>query len=155
MMAIDNLLNSFGLTEGEKLSFVSTNRNLFANEFNLKNSSILKEQVQNFYRINKKMLEDIMSSNHSDLRKDKFDQIIQVLKIEFSQTSALTKQIRLKSMSNKLNPSLLASYVHMYINRLVQSNNRLNEFLMYEYLERFYRSLHGRRKSLSKAATKD
>ena len=42
--------------------------------------------------------------------------------------------------------SLLASYIHMMMNRLFKSKNRLHELVLYEFLYRYYKGEQAKEK---------
>ncbi len=137
--AIDQFLTAFGLDQQERLLFIQQNRNLFAREFRLEQSKDLKNQIQNSYRAHKNHIYQLLSAATVDAELVKgFDEIKSIIQLQSKLLSSPILSIKKVLAKNKedLLP-ILASYVHMYVNRFFPANARFQEFIVYEYLERY------------------
>lgn len=57
--------------------------------------------------------------------------------------------IKINKRSNKITIEyLLTSYIHMMLNRLFKSKNRIYELVLYDFLRRYYASKIARKSSI-------
>jgi thiopeptide-type bacteriocin biosynthesis protein len=139
LKAIDAFLDSFLMDDTEKLSLLTPLQDSFRAEFNV--TKLLAKQVNDKFRAERQHINNIMSlelhGNHSYapffqflIRKQEMDTPVA------AQILSLHKQGKLQVPLQ----SLLASYVHMLMNRLFKSKNRLHEMVCYDFLYRYYKS---------------
>lgn len=131
-------LDAFCLSIQEKLKFTEALKNSFYKEFGSEKDL-------------KKQLDRIFIDNQNEINKS--------LSINISKTNKLTKSISLhkKELQNNVNKilflqknselevdinDLISSYIHMSVNRLFISNNRLHELALYDFLWRYYKKLY-------------
>ena len=95
-------------------------------KFNIHNSKSLNEA----YRKKRNTVSDIIQGNNLD------DRTLSISKSIKTYTNTVAAIIG-ESPWNKLN---IPSYIHMEMNRLFASNNRLNEMVVYNFLTRYYKS---------------
>lgn len=132
LLLVDKYLDSFGLNCENKSVFSQNRCDAYRTEFNINNSWQLKD-INNAYRKERRVIDSIMQKGIGSLT---VDEIIQWRTINF-------KTI-FESINWQLEVPLsdyLFSVVHMTINRLFRTNNRLCEMIIYEYLNKYYISL--------------
>ena len=95
----------------------------------------LKSQLDKKYRENKKEIGEFLENSDNYL-DEIWDSRMGVLEKTANEIGTLNPKV----------DQLLASFIHMHINRLVSSNQRLHELLMYDFLLRNYISQIARQK---------
>lgn len=127
-MLIDSLLTRLGLSLEQKKEFIERMNDSFLREFkfNIHNSRSLNDA----YRKKRNTVSDIIQGNNLD------DRTLSISKSIKTYTNTVAAIIG-ESPWNKLN---IPSYIHMEMNRLFASNNRLNEMVVYNFLTRYYKS---------------
>lgn len=145
LRAIDELLNSFQLSLQQKLALLTELKNAFAAEFNM--DKLLKMQLDQKHRANKKVIEQVMDSSN-DVLNELFP-LIEIIKQKSINTEGVTNALLDIDADGGLQvplADLLNSYIHMLLNRLFPSNQRLHEMVAYDFLFRYYQSSVARRK---------
>lgn len=134
--SIDKLLSLFNYPLNSRLSLMQTLKEAFANEFKV--DKIFKLQIDQKYRLYREKIEEVLSQGSNPGEKHLFatdDTHILM--------STIASEIKALHASNQLDvtlDSLLSSYIHMHVNRLMQSGHRMHELLKYDFLYRHYRS---------------
>ena len=143
MRSIDTLLDDFGFPIQGKMDLLQMLKDGFHQEF--ASDKALKEQLTAKYRSHRASIEKAMGLWETanpllpwkkllDDRSQAYATIIQqLLKI-------------CKTNSQPSLPSLLSSYIHMLVNRVVADSPRLHELVIYDFLYSYYRSVHARQK---------
>ena len=138
LKSIDSLLNSFKYNDEGKNELLLVLSSSFKKEFN--SSKHLVKQLSSKYRNKQKIIEEFLidsgsNSNQStikDLLKEKEKKIdnivVEILKLNTDGDLDL-------SISQ-----LMSSYIHMLMNRLFKSRNRVHELVCYDFLSRYYKS---------------
>ncbi len=142
----DDLLNSFGLDLAAKKELMTKLQSNFYAEFGVR-SKESKKMLSDKFRAERKNITALLSKtlHHTDelaIIWQTFEQRHQNFQPVVVQILSLDKQ-------NKLGvalPDLLASYVHMFLNRFLRSKQRLHELVIYDFLVQFYTSEMARRK---------
>jgi lantibiotic biosynthesis protein len=145
LRAIDELLNCFQLSLQDKLSLLTELKNAFAAEFNM--DKMLKMQLDQKHRANKKIIEEIMDSSKDLLNE--LSPLIHIIKEKSERIEQVTATILDIASKGELQvplADLLNSYIHMLLNRLFPSNQRLHEMVAYDFLFRYYQSAIARKK---------
>lgn len=127
-LIVDTLLTKLGFSLEQKKEHVERMNDSFLSEFNfnIHNSKSLNDA----YRIKRKAVTNIVSG----LEKDDMDSLMREhVNTYVKKVAEIIGDIPI----DKLN---LSSYLHMEMNRLFTSNNRLNEMVVYNYLTRYYKS---------------
>ncbi|MDP2542385.1 hypothetical protein CSC81_10570 [Tenacibaculum discolor] len=139
---IDNFLNSFKMEDEKKFFLLNIMKTSFAKEFNM--SRELKKQLDVKYRKERKKIDSFLEED--DFRYKEITSLLkekELLTIEFAKNILnLEKEMLLEV---KLE-SLIYSYVHMLMNRLFKSKNRIYEMVIYDFLYRYYKSHIARKK---------
>lgn len=136
---VADYLTQAGMDITEKLQFVEKMRNMFFCEFgnNKHNDKILNLK----YRRHQKTIEETLfiSRTPSSGKAATLTAIIENLWNVY--------EIREQVLNKRQN--LIASYIHMFINRLFESNQRKYEYALYHLLSNHYRALVAREKLLA------
>lgn len=146
--SIDAILSDFGLTINQKLIFMEKPSKSFAEEFGMNKN--LKLQLDQKYRSVNPDIQLIMNLNKGnageylsliELLEQRTDRIIKIV-TDIKKIESLDKSIDI--------PNLLSSYVHMIMNRIFRSKQRMHEMVVYDFLYRHYKSTIAREKSAEK-----
>jgi thiopeptide-type bacteriocin biosynthesis protein len=125
---IDFYLSHFGLTDSQKLSFMERLRDSFYKEFDINKDN--KKQIEKVYNNHKesiyKQLLDTNNAITNTAIKHNIDEILKVTSQELASENKMTY--------------LISSFIHMSLNRLYYSNNRIHELVCYDVLWKFYKS---------------
>ena len=140
---IDQLLSTFKYDINEKEEVLRNLSLKFAKEFHI-NSQIIKQLSQK-YRINKRELHNLLEYDLFPSQSDGFNAILLHRNLEeIKLAGEITAISNLKK--EKYLTELLGSYIHMSMNRIFKSKQRLYELIIYGFLHRFYKSKIAREK---------
>ena len=146
LKAVDQLLDKFQLTPLKKMEFYDRMKSLFGKEFGM--SRMLKKQLDDRYRKERKNLELFMNSDKSS--NFEWSSLYELLESWLEEISTPAEKILRYYSENEVADrsleDLLASHIHMFFNRLFTSENRLHEMVCYDFLYRHQRSSVARAK---------
>ncbi len=145
MKAIDRMLNDFGFTLHDKFELLDYLAQIFGKEFNIDSSLII--QLSNKYRKEKRDIFEFMKMPEN-INHTCFPAIKLLNRKSENIKSTVNKILEIKSggkLEMRFN-DLIGSYIHMMMNRLFRSRQRLHEMVIYGFLYRFYRSELAREK---------
>jgi len=152
LRSIDHLLDCFEYTIEEKLALMDSLKTGFGREFGM--ARPLKKQLDDKYRKERKKIEDFMIFTVET--EPDYEPILDILEYKKQVLKPLAQQIlaikKRGELALELN-SLMSSYIHMLMNRLFKSKNRLNEMVCYDFLYRYYRTLKALNKSAANIKT--
>lgn len=131
LLLLDEMLSVFGFDLKEKQLFFKQMSDAFKKEFGLI-SSVYTKQLNDKFRTNRKIINDIMVSR--DINIEKYKGILSSRKNDIA-VVATAIDYNFDSKSD-----LMKSLVHMTMNRVFRSKNRLCELVIYEFLNRYYES---------------
>lgn len=137
-LIVDSLFTSLGLNVKQKKEFIERMNDSFLREFNFNshNSKCLNDA----YRITRKAVADLVGG----IDNEDVDSLMRKhVNAYANEVAGIIGDVPI----DKLN---LSSYLHMEMNRLFASNNRLNEMVVYNYLTRYYKSEIAKAKSQNK-----
>ncbi|ELR73139.1 Lanthionine biosynthesis protein LanB [Fulvivirga imtechensis AK7] len=146
ILGVHLLVESFDLSLTEKNEFFSYLSYGFREEFSA-NSTAAKKQLGEKYRNYRSMLWQVVPGPP----KDPF--LKEILPLYQGWQNSMKESIRkIAGLKEKrqleIDPyDLLASYIHMHLNRLFDNNQRLSEMVVYDLLNQHYRSLAAIKKS--------
>lgn len=146
--SIDTLLTDFGLSIVQKQIFMEKIKESFALEFGMNKN--LKLQLDQKYRIVIPNIQKIMNLNKENAGE--YISLVELLEQRSNRNIKIVnyiKEIEKKETSVDIS-NLLPSYVHMLINRLFRSKQRIHELVIYDFLFRYYKSTIARKKSTEK-----
>lgn len=125
---IDFYLRHFGLSDLQKLKFMERLRDLFNKEFDINKDN--KKQIEKVYNNHKesifKQLLDTNNTITNTAINYNIEEILKVTRQELATESQVTY--------------LISNFIHMSLNRLYYSNNRIHELVCYSVLWKFYKS---------------
>ena len=138
LRAVDLLLTDFGLDLETKQSLACNLRDSYAKEY--RGKKYLKRQAGQKYRqevenvaaiIEADPEQDVLRPGLSALRsRSELLAPIIVRLLEYEQSGELTKSVT----------KIVPIYIHMHVNRIFHSSQRALEFLIYDFLARYYQS---------------
>ena len=136
MKDIDYILKVFKFSLEEKLSLLHVMKDLFEKEFNM--DQRFKVQLDKKYREERKKIELVLRSNSLMSESRYLDEIF------VRSNEVVIKLVEriinlLKNEQREIN-EILPSIIHMHCNRLFNSKQRLNEFVLYHFTYQYYRS---------------
>lgn len=126
---IDRLLHAAGLNTAGKKALMEKARNRFAEEFKMDRN--LKSQIDRRYRVCRKKIEDFMAGSHA---------LLPIMAADELQLRNLWKDVCGMVKEQASLEGILISHIHMVVNRLISSGQRLHELMMYDFLSRHYTS---------------
>nr|WP_227256314.1 lantibiotic dehydratase [Pedobacter sp. MR2016-19] len=132
LISVNELLSNMGMQESEKLTFVNIHKQAFSKEFRLQKSS--KIYFDQKYRSQKSKIIQVLEQRSGLTSHDIF------IHLETRSISILKIFSKIKKDIGQINNGLISSLIHMSINRIFRSKNRLNEMAIYELLSRYYKS---------------
>lgn len=139
MRAIDSFLNLFNYELDQKLRLLTIMSTNYGKEFNI--DSALISQLSSRYRTNKKEIFRFMSLTIDNANE--FASLLKVLHLFTARsTNGVNEILKLENDNDLAIPidNLMISYIHMFMNRLFRSKQRLHEMVIYGFLFRYYRS---------------
>lgn len=134
--AIDSFLNSFSLTNAEKLALMDILQQSFKKEFHADKG--LKKELDKQYR--ELFLE--MQRFLQGIAINDYPEIFNIIKAKHNKYNEL-----IDSINGKLQIPLsdfLMSHIHMMINRQYTSKQRMYELLIYDHLHKYYKMMEYR-----------
>jgi len=143
--AIDQLLTDFKYTTKQKFELLTSLAENFGKEFNINSPLII--QLSNKYRKEKKDIFDFMNQKN-DIGSN-YEPLFELLRVKTENSKEVIAQIIYLHDNNSLQiprNNLLSSFIHMLVNRIFRSKQRLHEMVIYGFLFRYYRSELARKK---------
>lgn len=137
MLNIEYLLNAVEYNIDQKIEFTSSLRESFYKEFGEQKSHA--EFLKNKYRDSKKLIDEVFPFYS---KSNSYYQLHEIHKSRNLQTKNIFDVLR-KNEFHKIN-FILSSYFHMSLNRLFMKDNRWNEFVVYDFLSKYYKSIKSR-----------
>ena len=138
LLIADSVLSHLGLGLNQKKEFIERINDSFLREFNfnIHNSKCLNDA----YRVKREAVADLVGG----IDKDDMDSLIR------KRVNTYAKEVVGIIGDIPTGKLSISSYLHMEMNRLFTSNNRLNEMVVYNYLTRYYKSEIAKAKSREK-----
>lgn len=129
---IDLLLDMCGLGLDDKIDFCMRAKSAFAEEI-YSNNKYTRKQINQKYRDNKESLKNVLS-------KDSFKNYswINQLQEELENANSFISKIKVDDYLEKID--ILSSIIHMHINRLFRTKQRVLECVIYHFLAKYYES---------------
>ena len=146
LRGVNQMLNDFGLSLSKKAALVEQMRQSFFQEFHGNNK--LTHQLNDKYRTIRHQLSNFLCPEANTAAAPEVAKILDT-RSDALQT-AYNKHVttsRLSAVEDAtLVQKLLPSYLHMFLNRLFISNQRLHELVVYHHLTKYYASALARMK---------
>ncbi len=134
----NQLLEDFHFTLMEKLSLIDNLKNAFHKEFEV--DKTVKSQLAQHYR---KYKDEIARFLDKSQDKPEYKPLLDIIHRRSVQQQSTVQRLITLAYEQKLSvpfTSLLESYIHMLMNRIFASDQRLNEMILYDMLSQHYRS---------------
>lgn len=134
---MDLFLSTFSYSLSQKADFFNSRSTGFKMEFGFNEYNA--KQFNTKYRDHKKTVEAVLKGTVTDTD---FLSLYVSLQKSASQLKPLAETLdrKLKKRKDISLDSLLASYIHMMLNRLFRSKNRKHELVLYDFMRRYYES---------------
>lgn len=126
---IDSVLDSFGYSVIEKRNIMKYCSDSYKAEFDF-TSHTYKKQLDGKYRLNRNLINQFLSSGCGE--NSSYRDIINIRKKELQEISTRLKK--------QITPDVMSSIIHMCLNRLFRSKNRIFELVIYDFVYRLYNS---------------
>jgi len=135
---IDCLLSDFSFNITEKQQLMENLSHSYKMEFGFNDYN--SKQFNTKFRENKSIIESVLNNTINDKTfillynpiQNRSKRLIPIVE-------SIKKKLKKKNVNLNLS-DLLASYIHMMINRLFRSKNRLHELIIYDFMRRYYTS---------------
>ena len=140
MMISDSMLSSFGYNLTDKLSFISRLREAFGKEFS--ESSNLRKTLGKKYRKMSEFIHSDLSTDNSPPMNETLPELLSIVRTYEEKISIFTQKL-LPLMKDQIlisKDEFLASLLHMQVNRCFKAYSREHEFVVYDFLRRYYLS---------------
>lgn len=134
MLNIEYLFNALEYNIDQKIEFTDSLRESFYIEFGHQKEHL--NFFKNKYRENKKLIDDIFPFYSKSNIYENLNEIHEKRNFKITNIFNILK----KNDFQKVN-FILSSYIHMSVNRLFLKDNRWNEFMIYDFSLRYYKSI--------------
>jgi lantibiotic biosynthesis protein len=151
---LHDFLTFFGLDLAAKMKLMSVISTNFLKEFNGDNVET-KRQLSTKYRSEKFKIQAILQNEVEE--SSDFYPVWQIFAERNKNVAPCVAHIHTLIEQNKLGVSksdLLASYIHMFLNRFLRSKQRLQEMVIYDLLYQHYRSVLARQSNEALSSVK-
>jgi thiopeptide-type bacteriocin biosynthesis protein len=149
LRGIREYFDLFRIRDDYRRQVVAGFRSGFAGEFNYDKE--MKAQVESKFRENKNAIYEIMEGSPGQ-EGAAADPLLSIIVARTEGMRHAVQQL-VESTSEQERISLLASIIHMSVNRMFRSRQRLHEFMLYCLLEKYYAYRESRAKSKNWAAS--
>ena len=149
--AVDSLLSCFSYNEEKKLKIMEGLKEGFGREFGM--NKMLKLQLDKKFRNERKLINDFFQNKYGD---EDISELINLLKVKSRNIVPIVNNILELKKENKLKRPLndfMGSYIHMLLNRLFKTQQRVHEMVIYDFLYRYYKSELAKKKYKPQAAS--
>lgn len=138
LASANQFLNDFKLDLNDRKELLLNLNRSFGKEFS--KDKHLARQISEKYRRHRERIQNILEMEN-DREEDKM--LIKILRersiMSEDDIQAILQIYEMKLVMVPVN-DLLASLIHMSMNRIFQNNNRLHEMVLYDFLFRYYKS---------------
>ena len=145
LKGLDALLEALGLSLDEKAAVAQRMRTSFGAEFRV--NKPFEEQLSLRYRRESKSLEALLRA--SERAESPWQPGLVALHRRDERLRPVAEQLRQAAQAGKLTVpvnQLADSFLHMHVNRMLPSDQRAQELILYDFLTRLYRSQQARMK---------
>jgi len=139
LRAIDCFLDDFLYDDQQKLSLLEGLKDGFGREFGMNRS--LKMQLDKKFRDERQYIINVMNKELDE--NSEIKPLFNLLSQKSEKIKPITQKILELQSNNKLQiplNDLIGSYIHMLMNRLFKSKQRVHEMVIYDFLFRYYKS---------------
>lgn len=138
---IDMLLSDFGFPLEQKHQLLQMLKNDFLKEFSVDKPGLL--QLDQLYRMESKQIQRFLNEQHD--QDNGIEPLVSVFRERSERNKSIMEKLRGHKDEQRSNNLLYLadSHVHMALNRMLVSEHRKQEMVLYYLLERFYESRLG------------
>lgn len=136
VLAIDQFLNSFSLSNSDKLFLMNDLQSSFKKEFDV--DKMLKKKMDKHYRALSQKIQYLLSGT----ALNDYPEIYKVIQEKQNRDNQTILSIKAKLQIPLFN--FLMSHIHMTINRQYTSKQRIYESLIYDHLYRHYKMIENK-----------
>ncbi len=139
---IDNTLDSFSFSLEEKMNLMKDVSNSYKSEFGFDEYN--SKQFNDKFRNNKETIEFILQNKFNN---EFFLPLLPEIEKRSGILNSITKPLLKKAKKYGADiHSFSSSHIHMTLNRLFRSQNRMHELILYDFMRRYYTSEIARQK---------
>jgi class I lanthipeptide synthase len=138
LRGIDQLMDDLGMSLAEKLAAMTSARDSFGAEFGM--NTAFQKQLGDKFRKHGKEIAALLAASADD-REHVFAPALEAFAARSERLRPLGAQLRALQASGQLTQTideLVASYIHMHVNRMIRSSARAHEVVLYDLLRRHY-----------------
>ena len=153
MRAVDSLLSCFLYDEEKKLNIMEGLKEGFGREFGM--NKMLKLQLDKKFRNERKLINEIFLDKYVD---EDITELMNLLDLKSEKIIPVAEKIIELDKEGKLERSLndfMGSYIHMLLNRLFKTQQRVHEMVIYDFLYRYYKSELAKKKYKPQTASSE
>jgi len=146
---IDNFLDCFQFTLLEKLRLLESLKDGFGKEFGI--NKFLKNQLDAKFRKERNHIENVLTISSEE--DSVIAKLLPFIKEHIELIKPITAEILSLKENNQLDvtfENLMGSYIHMIMNRIFISKQRVHEMVIYDFLYRYYKSTIARQSQRSR-----
>ena len=143
--AIDTLLDDFHFELERKLELLTILKENFGREFGINKG--LRDQLKNKYRDSREEITIVL--DRSQDAESEMKPLFDLLARKSEAIKPVVKNLEEREKQETLLPALndlMGSYIHMLMNRLFKSKQRVHELVVYDFLWNVYKSTLARQK---------
>ncbi len=147
--AVDVLLTDFNFSIEQKVELMESLKTGFAHEFNMNKD--LKMQIDKKFRTHREIITQVLNNENGETSE--FQPLFELLEQKSESITPLVTEILTIQQKDQLQlhlNDLLASYIHMLLNRLFKNKQRMHEMVIYDFMWRTYHSDIAKQKHLQK-----
>lgn len=135
LIMIDSLLSDFFLNLESKFRLMETVSNSFMLEFGF--NKFNSKQFNSKFREKKYIIESVLNN---EIKDENFHKLSKYVTKRSKSLEPMVKQLQIKLARQRdfQLENLLQSYIHMMLNRLFMSKNRVHELVLYDFMRRYY-----------------
>jgi len=135
---IDNYLSVFQLSLDEKIEFTQKIRNSFYKEFDVNKET--KNKINIKYRKYKTHIFSMMNSKSLSQLQIKVHQLLNERNLFLVPLVESIRQMPGRTKFKEIDNNLVASLIHMMLNRIISHKERTYEMVLYDFLNKYYLS---------------
>lgn len=147
LVGVDCLLNDFGYDLPEKKRLMGNISAGFHREFGVEKR--VKKQLSDKFRTHRQTIQSLLS----DIENTSLEPVAEIFKARSQHLEPVVALVAKLEMNNQLEmdkDSLIGSYLHMFLNRLFNTKQRVQEMVIHDLLFQHYRSEHARQVKMAK-----
>jgi thiopeptide-type bacteriocin biosynthesis protein len=147
LLGVVKLYDAYGYSIQERLSLIEEGAISYGREFGLQNSQQLRDKIKTDYRKLLPQMEFLLAAKSTNTGLD-LAICTSAERIYKKQNKALlpiAKMFKFNSYEKSID-ELMSSYIHMFVNRFFSDNQRFQELIIYQLLEKYYKAQISRQK---------